>query len=975
MNEARKPQPRRRPGKNTFTTRSGSTIKLNRSLGDRLKASREAKARRRAVYLSTLPKNKFKRILFRLKPRELIRFWFSRDGAIMSLKITGIAIVVFFVLIVGVFAYFRKDLPNIKDISGTNIGGSITYYARDGQTVLFQDYDAVKRIPVTSDSINDSLKNATVAIEDKDFYKHGAFDVRGITRAGVNDVFGGGGVTQGGSTITQQLVKLNQDWTADRTITRKVKEVILAVELEREYSKQDILTGYLNVAPYGPVEYGAQVAANDYFGIDAKNLTLAQATMLAAIPKSPNVYSPYGPRFSSADLLGRQHYIIDQMLDQKMITKQQADEAKKVDVLAQVKPRSQKFNGIKAPYFVLAAKQQLEEKYGTETVKRGGWKVVTTVDLRLQDLAEKAVQDDRRAIQAQGGDTAAFVAEDNKTGQIVALVGGVDFNDTDHGQINYATDVNVSPGSTFKPYDYATFIENNNAGAGTVLFDDKTPQNALPGYACTKGGDPDQGGNCLLDYDWKSRSYPGALTLRYALGGSRNVPAVKAMLAAVPGDKSNGRVNSINKTISTAEALMGVQDGYNCYAKDTYLGPDADPAVLKSSQTQCYGASAIGDGAYLKLDDHANGIASIARMGVSIPHTYILKITDASNKTLDEFKQPAGKQVIRQDTAYIVTDMASDPNASYLPGSCNDTTCRQFSQGGSNFKFQRYNGWHLAVKTGTTNFGFDGLMASWTTQYTAVTWVGYHTRNKAMHGPGMEYMTEPIVRSWMQGALDASGMKPINWQKPPGVKVAPAYVVRNHVGIGSIEPSPSSDLYPAWYNPPKSSSTAKAAIDIVSNKAATSCTPDLARKDQEGANANIFALDPFDPRGSAISTAGGDTSSNDDVHNCNDSKPTVTINSPTVCKANTSCSFTVAVSQGTHPLSGGTYGQPPAGTLTFYINDTQVEVKGIPGDTPDVFNYTFHYTPPVATTITPKVTVVDSVLYDASDSDPITVSN
>src|SRR3954469_12110965 len=189
MTDPRKPQPRRRPGKNTFTTKSGSTIKLNRSLGERVKASREAKARRRATYLSTLPKNRFKRILFRLKPRELARFWFSRDGAIMALKITGVAIVVFFVLIAGVFAYFRKDLPNIKDISGTNIGGSITYYARDGKTVLFQDYDAVKRIPVTDNSINDYLKNATIAIEDKDFYKHGAFDVRGITRAGVHDVF------------------------------------------------------------------------------------------------------------------------------------------------------------------------------------------------------------------------------------------------------------------------------------------------------------------------------------------------------------------------------------------------------------------------------------------------------------------------------------------------------------------------------------------------------------------------------------------------------------------------------------------------------------------------------------------------------------------------------------------------------------------------------------------------------------------
>ncbi len=301
MTDPRQPKPRKRPGKNVFTTKSGNTIKLNRSIGERIKANRDAKARRKAAYLSTLPKNKFKRILYRLHPKRVFHYWFSRQGGIMALKILGISIVVFFVLIVGIFAYFRKDLPNIKDISGTNIGGSITYYDRSGQTVLFQDYDAVKRIPVEGNAISINAKNATIAIEDKDFYKHGAFDVRGIMRAGINDVFGGEGVTQGGSTITQQLVKLNQDWTADRTIARKFKEVILAVELEREYSKQDILTGYLNIAPYGPVEYGIQVAAQDYFGVDAKDLSLAQAAMLAAIPKSPNVYSPYGPRFNAEE--------------------------------------------------------------------------------------------------------------------------------------------------------------------------------------------------------------------------------------------------------------------------------------------------------------------------------------------------------------------------------------------------------------------------------------------------------------------------------------------------------------------------------------------------------------------------------------------------------------------------------------------------------------------------------------------------
>jgi penicillin-binding protein 1A len=939
---------------------------LNRSLSERIKASRDAKARRRAAYLSTLPKNRFKRVLYRMKPRELARYWFSRDGGIMALKIMGVAIVVFFVLIVGVFAYFRKDLPNINDLSGSKLGGSITYYDRTGNTVLWQDYDAVKRVPVPGDQLPDYLRNATVAIEDRDFYKHGAFDVRGIIRAGLHDALSKGDGVQGGSTISQQLVKLNLSWTADRSITRKVKELIIATELEREYSKADILNGYLNIAPYGPVEYGAQTASEDYFHTPAKDLTLAQAAFMAAIPKSPNIYSPYGPSFDSKSLLDRQHYILDQMVEQKMISKQQAEDAKKVDVLSQVQPQpSSLYAGMQAPFFVLSAKQELETKYGTTAVNRGGWKVTTTVDMDLQNLAEKTVASDLPAIQKQGGDNAAFVAEDNKTGQIVALVGGVAFNDPsrDFSLINYASDVNISPGSSFKPYDYATFIENHtDAGAGSVLYDE---QGAIPGYPCTdktqpkitNPSDPDGSQKCLWDYDFK---YPGPVTLRYALGGSRNVPAVKAMLSSIPNDNSPGHTSSINKVISTAEAMMGNSNGYNCYSGSTDLSPGADPSQLKAGETQCYGSSAIGDGAYLHLDDHVNGLATLARLGTSIPRTYILKITDSSNKTLYEFKQPTGKQVLRPDSAYIVNDMASDYKASYLPGSCTDTTCRQFSQGAMNFKFQRYNGWHFAVKTGTTNSGFDGLMASWSTQYTALTWVGYHTRNKAMVGPGMEYMTEPIIRTWMQGAHDKLGGTPVNWQAPAGIKTLPAYVVRSHVGLGSIEPSTSNDIFPSWYVQPKGSSTS-ATVDIVSNKLATSCTPDLAKKTEGGANVSSFSSDIF--FGTTASTA--TTTAQDDVHNCNDSKPSVTVTQNS-CDNQNKCTFIVAVTQGTHALAGGSYTSAPAGTLILQVNGQQVQSTGLPSDSGQ-FNYTFNDVP-VSDGQNVTAQAIDSVLYSGTDT-------
>jgi penicillin-binding protein 1A len=193
------------------------------------------------------------------------------------------------------------------------------YYDRTGETLLFEDVDGSKRIPVKDEAISTYVKQATIAVEDKDFFKHGGFDVRGIMRAGINNLVGGNG-TQGGSTISQQLVRLTQSNVgSERTYTRKVKEVILSVELEREYTKQEILTGYLNTAPYGGIENGIEAAAQNYFHKSAKDLTLEQSAMLAAIPKSPSYYSPYNKTdFDREALIGRQHYILDLMEQQLM---------------------------------------------------------------------------------------------------------------------------------------------------------------------------------------------------------------------------------------------------------------------------------------------------------------------------------------------------------------------------------------------------------------------------------------------------------------------------------------------------------------------------------------------------------------------------------------------------------------------------------------------------------------------------------
>ncbi len=952
MNNSRKspssPSPRRRPtAKSTFTTHSGSDIKLNRSLGDRVRAGRDAKARRRAAHLSKLPKNRWKRLLYRLHPKHLAEYWFSRDGAIMALKLFGVGIVVCFILLVGVFAYFRKDLPNPKDISvnGGNIGGTISYYARDGKTLLWQDYNAVNRIPVPGNQISDKLRQATVAVEDKDFYKHGAFDVRGILRAGFSDLLHSGGGLQGGSTITQQLVKLNEGWTADQTISRKIKEIILAVDLEREYSKADILTGYLNTAPYSPVDDGAQTAAQDYFGISPKDLSLPQAAMLAAIPKSPNVYSPYGSLFDSQALISRQHYILDQMVAQKMISKSDADAAKAVDILAQVKPQQTQYSNIQDPYFVMAAKNQLEQQYGEQTVRRGGWKVITTLDPSLQADAEKLVASNLPNVQRYGGDEEAMVGEQVQTGQVVMLVGGVSFQDPDHGQINYAQ-INLSPGSSFKPYDYASLInDTTNSGAGSVLYDVKgsvtTKQDG--GYACTRPTLPPTNpqADCLYDYDLR---FPGPLTLRYALAGSRNVPAIKAMLTV-----------GTQKVIDTANSMMGVNDAYKCFERGANVetaGPD--------QESRCYASSGIGDGAYLHLDNHVNGLATLGRLGSAIPQTYILGITDAAGKNVYTWKQPQGKQVVRPDAAYIVDNMLSDPNASYLPGS---------------YKFQHYKGWNFAVKTGTTNDNFDGLMTSWSTQYAVASWVGYHTRNKAMTAGGMEYMTTPLTRSWMEEAHDALGVKDpskLNWQQPADIQTLPSFIVSSGWGSGAVLNSPQNagkDIFPSWYVAPKAG--APQTIDVVSGNLATSCTPQLARKTQGGNfNVSAFSADIFF---NASGSAAANVTANDNVHNCGDTSPSVSV-TQAQCDSPGKCDFTVVVTQGTDALTGA-YNTSPASTVSLSVNGQVVASQPIPAGAGA--NGTPYQTTFSGVSVTDGQSVqaqaVDSVLYSGNST--ITASN
>ena len=908
----------KRRKKNQFTTHTGNTFRVNRSLSDKIKIRKDQKTRKRAERLGKMPKSRFKRFFYRMSPANLKRYWLSREGGVMALKVMGISFIGGFLLLVGLFAYFRKDLPKL-DTSGDKIGGSIRYYDRSGKTLLWEDYDAVKRYPTKSyDDISQYMKDATVAIEDKEFFNHGGFDLRGITRAVWSNATGSGN-TQGGSTITQQWVKLTQNWTQERTYARKIKEVILAVETERTYSKKDILKGYLDTAPYGNVQYGVESATRDYFQKSAKDLTLDESAFMAAIPQSPSYYSPYGASYNKDAVIGRQHYILDLMQHQGMITAEQRDAAKKVNTLKKVKKSKPKYAGILAPWFVLTAKQQLQNDFiSNNSGKVGGWKVTTTLDMKLQKIAEEKVAAGMGQIRSQRGDSAAFAAEDVETGQMVTLVGGADFyTKTKFNEINFAR-APLPPGSSFKPYDYAALIENSdNFGAGSVLYDTK---GALEGYACTrKGLPPPRGdGDCLHDYDFR---FPGALTLRYALGGSRNVPAVKAMLVA-----------GVDKTIGTAEKL-GLKSGYKCYQQGTNVS-----TATPEDEVQCGASSAIGDGAYLKLDEHVHALGSLSRLGENIPQTYILKIDDAANKEIYKWKKEKGTQAIRPDTAYIISDMLSDPRASYMSRKSHD-----------------YNGWKFALKTGTTNDAKDGWLTGYSAKYAAAVWVGHSSGRVEMSG-FMENMTQPIWGGWMQEAHNGHNAK--NWSKPNGVKTAAAYVVRSHVGVSSIEPSPTQDLYPSWYQNNKKRSSAKQTIDIVSNKIATSCTPERAKKVLTETSATSFSGDTF------VDSGGNAANQKDDIHKCSDSKPSIRLSIKD--SGGGSYNLVATVSGGTHPLSSDKF----KGKVEFSVGGEKL------GNSPTVSSsgsVTYkNYTPNFNGSKTITATVIDSVLYDNSDSGTIT---
>lgn len=830
-----KKQPAKKQASKKISLYANLTQKHSKASHKR-KAKKDAEARRRAEYLATLPKHPVKRFFYRLHPKRFWAYWFSKRGMMMALKITGVAVLLMALFVGGLFAYFRKDLDQIRPGEiDKRVQTTVTTYLDRNGNVLWEDKgDGNYKLVVKSDELSDNLKKATVAIEDRDFFQHNGVSFTGTFRAAFNNFTGGD--TQGGSTLTQQLVKqvFFSDESSNRGLSgipRKIKELILAIEIERMYDKDQILTLYLNESPYGGRRNGAESGAQTYFGKSAKDLSLAEAALLAAIPNNPTVYDPYNVQGHEA-LIARQHRVLSAMKEVGYITQAQYDEAVKVPVLDSIKPQASQYEGIKAPHFVQMVRSQLEEELGKATVGRGGLTVKTTLDIRIQDKLQEAMDDMFASYVPDwaGFTNGAATVEDSQTGQIVALVGSRNFNYEGFGQDNAAT-AYIQPGSSVKPLVYSQLFQQKpqgqqNYGSGSILVDERID---------------DIYGSELKNAD---RVYKGALPIRISLATSRNVPAVKAMA-----------ISGVEPTITEIRKM-----GASSYCT---VGADRTAGL----------ASAIG-GCGVKQIDLVNAYSSLARGGVYKPQSSVLEVKNNSGEVLKKWSDTAGTRVIDAQSAYIVSDILSDVNASAALG---------------NYAAKNIPGVKTATKTGTSDKGGnakDLWMMSYSPALTMGVWLG--NPDTTILKNGTSSLGSPIVAKVMEYAHKEIYAKDNKWKsgdwfaQPNGIQ---------RVG---------NEVYPSWWNKTQGQSNAKLTFDRVSKKKATDCTPEGARIELDV----IKVTDPVTKKDSYSNVPDGyDATKDDDVH-CGATGLSIS----TISVSPSGLNWTIAVS-----VSKGTFALNPSG--------------------------------------------------------------
>lgn len=567
------------------------------------------------------------------------------------------------------FIFYKLPSPqSLKDFKATPLSTHIL--DRNGK-LLYQLYSKQKRSPIKIDSLPKYVGEASVSIEDKNFYKHNGISIFGGMLRAIKDTLFRQKL-QGGSTITQQLVK-SALLTPERTIQRKIKEIVLALWTEKIFSKNQILELYLNQIPYGGAVYGVEEASQRFFGKPAKKLTLEEAAFLAGLPQAPSQYSPY----NNPDLaIKRRNEVLKAMLEQKFIDKNAYDKAIKTKI--NVKPFEEK---IKAPHFVFYIKNLLEQKYTTEEIEEGGLKITTTLDLDIQTEAEKILKEEIEKAKNLDVSNGAVLITRPPTGEILAMVGSVDYFASPSGSFN-VTVADRQPGSSIKPINYAIGIERKLVTAATVFIDSPT---------CFSGaGQPK--GYCPVNYDGK---FHGPQALRFSLGNSLNIPAVK-MLA----------LNGVENFVASASAF-----GINSFK---------DP--------KNYGLSLTLGGGEVKMTEMATAFSAFANRGTVKELNPILKIEDKFGKVLYEFKSPnyiadikktlsypdyfsiSGKKPISEETAFIISHILLDDNAR--------------SQAFGTDSLLVIPGRAVSVKTGTTDDKRDNWTIGYTPNFMTTVWVG-----------------------------------------------------------------------------------------------------------------------------------------------------------------------------------------------------------------------------------------------------------
>lgn len=603
--------------------------------------------------MNYIKRNRFGNLISSLRKR--IKKPRNRQQLVLyGLYATTAAVVLVFILSVVLFAWYAKELPEPGKIKRDK-GFSTTFTDRDDK-VIYDIFEDENRIPVQYKTLPDYVKQATVAIEDKSFYKHEGFSIFGMVRAAFNTVFRGR--LEGGSTLTQQLVK-NVLLSPERTFTRKIKEFVLSTEIERRFSKDEILEMYLNEAPYGGTFWGIESASKGYFGKEASDLTLVEAAILAGFPQRPSKYSPF---VGEKNLFkSRTKDVLRRMREDKYITPDQ--EKKALSQLEKIKFSKPK-TSILAPHFVFYVRDYIAEELDGDILDQG-ITIKTTLDSTIQKEVEKIVSEEIKKIRSYNATNASVVVIDNKTSQILAMVGSYDYNDEDFGKFNTATALR-QPGSALKPITYAVALEQGYT-ASTMLMDVKT---TFPNQG-TKDYSP-------VNYDGK---YRGPMQLRFALGNSINVVAVKLL------------------------AMVGVRD-FLTKAYDMGLTTFAP----NDKNINRFGLAVTLGGGETKLVDLTSAYSVFARGGIAQPYSSVIRVSDNSGKKIFDQDKPDQRKVMDKEIAFIISHILSD------------NVARTAAFGSRSYL--NIPGKTVAVKTGTTNDIRDNWCVGYTNDITVGVWVG-----------------------------------------------------------------------------------------------------------------------------------------------------------------------------------------------------------------------------------------------------------